>query len=113
MPKGQEFERTICKQLSSWWVPNREDIFWRTSNSGGRATVRGKTGKTTKGQYGDICATDPVGQPLIDTIMFELKRGYSQFSIMDVIDKPKGKRPTYGEWIDKISHTSKVAGTLG
>ncbi len=113
MGKGSEFERWVCKRLSTWWEPERSDIFWRTSNSGGRATTRNKTGLSTKGQHGDICATDPIGQPLIDAITFELKRGYSQFSIMDVIDKPAGKRPLYREWMDKISRTSQIAGTLG
>lgn len=94
MPKGNQkgsaFERDICKALSLWWSDGkRSDIFWRTSGSGARAKTRSKKGETTFGQYGDVQATDPIGQPLIDLCTIELKRGYSNSSLMDLIDKPK------------------------
>lgn len=77
MAKGSEFEREFAKRLGVWWG-GRDDIFWRSSNSGGRATVRRAGGLATAGQAGDIAATDPVGQPLVDLITFELKKGYSK-----------------------------------
>jgi hypothetical protein len=111
MAKGPQFERDVCRQLSLWWSDNnREDIFWRTQNSGGRATTRQKSGKKTFGQYGDIMATDPCGQPLINLITFELKRGYSKDSIQDLIDRKKGPNK-YKEWIEKIIKTSELAGS--
>lgn len=83
--KGNNFERTICKQLSRWWA-GRDDIFWRTASSGGMSTQRGKRGKSAKNQQGDIQATDPIGQPLIDLCTIELKRGYSSATLSDFID---------------------------
>lgn len=86
--KGSEFERQICKELGLWWTHGvRDDIFWRTSNSGGRATIRERQSKDTFGQHGDVQATDPIGQPLIDLCTIEIKRGYGNASIGDAIDK--------------------------
>ena len=98
--KGTEFERQICKDLSLWWSDGqREDIFWRSATSGARATVRSKVNKTTFGQYGDIQATDPIGQPLIELCNIELKRGYGGASIADVLDTPKGRMPLWRLWL--------------
>lgn len=101
MAKGSEFERSICKQLSLWWTENlRDDVFWRTSNSGGRATVRGRKGKKTAGQYGDVCATDQIGQPLLDVMVCELKRGYSKYTVQDLLDAPDHAAvQEYEKWI--------------
>lgn len=114
--KGSAFERAFCKRLSLWWTQDtlspRDDVFWRTQNSGGRSTSRSKQGKTTRGQYGDIAATDPIGQPLLDLLSFELKRGYSKFTIADLLDKPeRAKEQLYEGWINKIIKTSKQAET--
>jgi hypothetical protein len=76
MAKGSNFEREICKLLSSWWTRGeRDDVFWRSSMSGGRATVRFRKGKKTAGSYGDICALDPIGEPFLRIFTPELKRG--------------------------------------
>ena len=93
--KGSAFERKICKKLSLWWTDDeRDDIFWRTSGSGARATGRAKQGKSTFGQYGDIQATDPVGQPLLDVCSIEMKVGYGKYSLLDILDG-SGKRENY------------------
>lgn len=77
MGKGSEFERAFSKELSLWWTDGeRDDIFWRSSQSGGRATTRAQRGRRTATQSGDICAIDPIGQPLIAVMTLELKRGY-------------------------------------
>ena len=87
MAKGSEFEREFCKDLSLWWTDQeRDDIFWRSSNSGGRATVRAKVGRTTAGQYGDVAAIDFDGLPLLELMTMELKRGYSKNTIQDLVD---------------------------
>lgn len=89
--KGSRFEREFCKKLSIWWSDGEaDDLFWRTSQSGGRATTRRKKGKTTRGHAGDICATDEVGAPLLKFLCFELKRGYNRHTLHDLIDKPAG-----------------------
>lgn len=85
--KGSDFEREICKRLSKWWTKGeRDDVFWRTSQSGGRATQRNKKGQSTHGSYGDIAAVDPIGAPLIKMFTIELKRGSSYGSPGDLLD---------------------------
>lgn len=88
--KGSAFERQICKDLSRWWTKGkRDDVFWRSSQSGGRATQRAKFGKKTFGSYGDIAAVDPIGQPLLKFVTIELKRGRSHGCLADLIDTPE------------------------
>lgn len=92
MAKGSSFEREVSKLLSLWFSEGkRDDLFWRTPGSGGRATSRNKAGKSTKGQYGDIFASDIEGKILEDNWNIELKTGYSKKSKKDLTDK-KGKR---------------------
>jgi len=120
--KGSSFERTLCRELSLWWSKGkRDDIFWRTSQSGGRATTRSKKGKKTFGQYGDIQAVDPKGQPLINLCTIEAKRGRNKVTCADIIDQPerysrKDKqtkvRPTPWEgFIAQAHRQAKAAGT--
>jgi hypothetical protein len=85
--KGSSFEREICKRLSKWWTyDSRDDIFWRSSMSGGRSTVRFRQGLRTAGGDGDICALDPIGQPLLKLFTVELKRGRSHGDPGDLLD---------------------------
>ena len=95
MAKGSSFEREICKELSLWYTGGeRDDIFWRTSISGGRATQRAKSGKKTAGSCGDVAAIDPIGEPFVGSFSIELKRGYtSSVDILDLLDSKK-KLPT-------------------
>jgi len=71
--KGSAFERKICKDLSLWITDDeRDDLFWRSSNSGGRATIVNKEGgKHT--QSGDISAIHPLGHQFIETFVIECK----------------------------------------
>lgn len=78
MAKGGSFEREISVLLSKWWTGGeRDDIFYRSSSSGGRFTARFKRGKQTADHHGDICAIDVLGKPFTDTFSSELKTGYS------------------------------------
>lgn len=112
MAKGSQFERGFCRKLSLWWTyGERDDIFWRSSGSGARATQRSKRGKKTSGSYGDVSAIDPSGFPLLKHLVIELKRGYNSHSITDLID---GKaKPLYLQWIDKLEKERKEAGADG
>ncbi len=112
MAKGSAFEREVCKKLSLWWTNSeRDDVFWRSSNSGGRATARGKTGKRTAGSYGDVAAIDPVGKPLLELCTIEIKRGYSTKTPYDLIDKRDGAAiQQWEEWIIKAVRDSQLAG---
>lgn len=90
--KGSQFERDISKLLSKWWTGGeRDDVFWRSQQSGGRATQRAKKGKGTANQQGDIQAMDPIGQPLIDRVCVELKCGYPKFGIDCLINSSQRK----------------------
>ncbi len=111
--KGNAYERKICEILSHWWSGGtRSDLFWRTSNSGGRATTRAKKNKQTSNAHSDIAANDPSAQPLIDFITFEIKRGYNRFTIQDLLDKPlKSAEQKYEEWFRKAQVSAKLAGT--
>lgn len=112
--KGSAYEREICKRLSAWWTSNESEdsIFWRTSNSGGRATTRSKKNKKTKGSHGDVGAIDPVGSLLISTFTIEIKRGYSQYTIVDILDKPLNySDQMYDVWFKKVLEDQKQAGS--
>lgn len=90
--KGSDFERSFCKMLSRWWTKGeRDDVFWRTSQSGGRATQRAKGGKKTYGSQGDVAAVDPIGRPFLDFFTVELKRGDSHGNPVDLFDAPPTK----------------------
>tara|TARA_B100001964_G_scaffold214509_1_gene252161 strand:+ start:1318 stop:1842 length:525 start_codon:yes stop_codon:yes gene_type:complete len=73
--KGAEFERWVCKQLSLAISNNkRDDIFWRSAMSGGRATVKFKKGEKNTTQVGDISAIDPIGSKFLERYVIECKR---------------------------------------
>lgn len=119
MSKGGEFERELCRTFSAWWSgdPEIDDLFWRTAGSGARATARAKKNKRTQNHCGDMAATGPEGQPLIDLIAFEFKRGYNRATIADLLDhnpKPykntgKVKVETYSEWFAKAERSRQQA----
>jgi len=72
--KGAQFERGICDRLSRWVDPRGTDThFWRSSMSGGRATIRHRAGKLTKSQAGDICSLTRHGHPFLSKFFVECK----------------------------------------
>lgn len=72
--KGSEFERKVCKSLSLWISDDeRDDLFWRSAMSGGRASVKFKKGENNKTQIGDISAIDPLGAKLTNKFVVECK----------------------------------------
>lgn len=109
--KGSDFERELCTKLSLWWSGGeREDIFWRSSNSGGRATIRTRKKKTTSNHYGDICTIDPIGQPLLDLAVIEAKRGYQDSTIGCLVDRPrKINQQTFEGWIQQCMEAMENA----
>lgn len=79
MAKGGGFEREVSKRLSLWWSAGKTDnLFWRTPNSGGQATVREKKGIYSYHGHGDISYRHPSGKKLIDMFAIETKRGYNK-----------------------------------
>lgn len=101
MSKGFSDEREVATDLSLWWTEyERDDVIWRTSGSGARATTRQKAGKTTAAGHGDLTFTDPIAKPLFDVLYIENKRGYSNTSmrlkpknVKDTIKKMHGPMP--------------------
>jgi hypothetical protein len=71
--KGSSFERKVCVLLSLW-VTNgkKKDAFWRSSMSGGRATIHVKRGDKNR-QAGDIAAVAPEGHQFTDVFFAECK----------------------------------------
>jgi hypothetical protein len=114
MAKGADFERELCKKLSLWWTDDeRDDVFWRTAGSGGRATMRGRKGASTYGQDGDIQAVDPVGKPLMDLVTIELKRGYAPATFADILEPTKkGTTPMYLTFFEQAIRSAKNAGSV-
>ena len=110
--KGSAFEREICGKLGMWW-DGRDDIFWRAAQSGGRAKFRGRKGKDTHGQHGDIIAVDPIGEPLIDLFTIELKRGYSTLTVFDLVDKPPtAAQQGWEKWHQQVRESHEQAGSF-
>lgn len=109
--KGAAWEREFSKKLSIWWSDGEaDDLFWRTSQSGGRATTRRKKGKGTRGHVGDICATDETGAQLLGYVTFELKRGYNRHSLHDLIDKPnRAAEQEMEKWITQAKQAKKLS----
>lgn len=72
--KGSGFERKVCVALSQWVSKGeREDLFWRSAMSGGRATVRGKKGKKADSQLGDISCVHHSGSEFLEKLIIECK----------------------------------------
>jgi len=64
--KGAEFERSVCKRLSMWISRGkRDDLFWRSAMSGGRATIGKAAGADRSAQAGDVSAISD-GGPFTD-----------------------------------------------
>jgi hypothetical protein len=109
--KGNRFEREVCTALSEWWA-GRDDVFWRSTTSGARATSRGKRGKDTFGQHGDVAFTHPLGKALLRLVTIELKRGYSQHSPIDLVDRKDSCRQTKMEgFIEQVYNSADAAKT--
>ena len=75
--KGAAFERRISVTLSLWASKGRrEDLYWRTASSGGRATLYSRKTRDKhmqRSDQGDITITHPDGQFLMDLFQVECK----------------------------------------
>ena len=111
--KGGNYERHLSKILSLWWTNGeRDDVLWLTSNSGGRATFRNNRGKKTTTHCGDICAIDPIAEPLIRFAVIEAKKGYNKSTLHDLLDKPRNaKLQIYEEWFEQAERARVSKGS--
>lgn len=113
MPKGPDYERETCTSLSLWWTDDRrDDVFWRASQSGGRAKLRGRKGKDTYGSHGDISAVDPIGSPLTELFTIEIKRGYNAHTLYEILDRPDGSaQQEWEKWFQQILESVEISKT--
>lgn len=112
--KGSAFERDLCRRLSLWWTGGeRDDVFWRTAGSGGRATNRRRRGRSTANSEGDICALDPVGADLLRVFAIECKRGYSTTTLQELLDPTREAGKTrWADWIRQATASRDASGAL-
>lgn len=114
--KGSDYEREVCRRLTYWWTGDKEKdtLWWRTSQSGGRATFRSRKGKKVgKSHVGDITATEPEGRFWSELITTEIKRGYPNATLAQIFDLPfrvKGQQPLH-EFLSQTLNAQFRAGT--
>lgn len=102
--KGSAFERKIAGQLSLWLTDGQHDDFvWRTSNSGGRHTVRVKNGKNSTIVAGDLTYTNEEVAWFFDMFSIELKKGYPAAEISALIDSKQAKPQLIQFWEQAIN----------
>jgi hypothetical protein len=102
--KGSAFERKVCEQLSLWITNDKDkDTLWRSSMSGGRATVHLKKGKTNQ-QAGDICAVAVEGHRLTSIFYVECKH-YKDLAIGSFFTIGTGKLRQF--WDKTIAEAAK------
>jgi len=107
--KGATFERDVCKRLSLWASNGlREDLYWRSSMSGGRATIQIRQGIQNKSQAGDISSIDRQGSELVNRFCIECKH-YGNLDLISGIIKNKGV--LYSFW-NKLTRDANAIGKL-
>lgn len=107
--KGGDYERLFAVELGKWWA-DREDVFWRTGGSGGRASRRHEKGRETAQQHGDIAAIDPDGAPLTEFLTFELKCGYNEEHLTNVLDRNQtAKRREFEAFVTQANAAHEAA----
>lgn len=107
-PKGNAFEREICKDLSKWLsYGERDDILWRSAVSGGRATVGLKKGIIRKTQGGDITAIDPIGNKLTDKYVIECK-SYKNIHLQSMLFGIPKKNSIHEFWIELYNKSKQL-----
>lgn len=113
--KGGAYEREICRTLSLWWSDGEDgDVFYKTAGSGNRATARTRAGKDTSFGYGDVQAINPIGQPLMDVSVIELKKGYNKETLIDCLDRPpQSAHKVWEKWIRQAEEEEAGAGSVG
>lgn len=103
--KGSSFERHVCKELSLWVsVGRHDDIFWRSSLSGGRATIGLRFGSIRGAQAGDISAISSLGERLLDYVVVECKH-YRELDVFSGIVNDTGRLHKF--WHDLRQHSAR------
>lgn len=82
--KGAGFERDTCRFLSRWVTSGeRDDVFWRSASSGGRATTLAMNGKFAEYHSSDIAPMHPLAFQLLEIFTVECKF-YADLHLQDL-----------------------------
>lgn len=96
--KGSRFEREYAKKISLWLTNDKSsETVWRSSNSGGRATVN-----NSKKFSGDLVSLSEESKPFFDIFSIELKN----YNKIDMLDFTKKNFLLY-QWWDQASEDAK------
>lgn len=117
---GRTLEREVSKLFSlNYSNGERDDLFKPSSMSGGRATVRLKSGKTTAFQHGDICLNDPEGKLFLELFSVECKLGYmgqrktdkgivkTTWGPLDILDSDQKETTLETFWNQAVTNANK------
>ena len=101
--KGGRFEREVCRDLSLWVSNNtRQDVFWRSAMSGGRATVGLSRGLVHSAQVGDVSAIVSAGESLLNYFVIECK-AYRELGFLQWVLKDSGRLRGFWETNRKLA----------
>ncbi len=101
--KGTQFERDVCKWFSLAMTKcDRDDLFWRSAMSGGRATLCADR----KNQLGDISTIGPEGFALTDSFVIECKR-YRQIGLLQFLVSEKGPLSCFWVRLYELANKNK------
>lgn len=99
--KGGSFERLVCEKLSRWVLPASDrTLFWRSSMSGGRVTVRRGRGKADADQSSDLCAVAPEGNALCSVFTIECKH-YKTLNLPSAFINGTQELPTFWRQVSR------------
>lgn len=109
--KGSNFEREMARAISLWWTKGvHDDCLWRVLGSGGMATRKERSGKsTTHASFNDIEPKTADAHAFTDHVICELKRGYKGWSITDVLDSKNPKKQKWAEFFDQTTYAWKAS----
>ena len=103
--KGSRFERAVCRDLSLWVSGGqREDVFWRSAMSGGRATIGLRRGASRGAQAGDVSAVVAIGERLLNHVVVECKH-YKELDLFSGLASDSGK--LYRFWHELRAYATK------
>ena len=103
--KGSGFERDVCRILTEWITgETHPEIFWRSANSGAKATMDRRVGRQAK-MHGDLVAVRPEGEELMKHVIIECKF-YKQGSFMEFFNEKSQLR----SWWTQATHDATVSG---
>lgn len=110
--KGGVWEREVCRRLSLWVTKGkRDDLFWRTTMSGGRATIRLREGHSNFSQVGDITAIDELGHRAITRHVIVECKFYKNLDCWSGITKRKGR--LFRFWFKEVEKAKKYNSVSG